>query len=511
MKDKLFLRLAPAVLLAGVSAALMLLRRPDAARIAALVAAFALALGASPLRRERAAGRAGLSRPRGGEPVKSPLTFRDVAANGTAMEHLRALADYLAHPEKYAALGARLPRGVLLYGPPGTGKTLMARALAGEAGVPFYSLSGSDFVEMYVGVGAARVRELFAKAAKAGRCVIFIDEIDAIGKKRDDGGGSDERDRTLNALLSEMSGFAENSGVIVLAATNRIDTLDPALTRPGRFDAKIEVGLPGRSERLDILRLHCRKKPLSGDVDLNRLAADTVRFSGASLESLVNDAAIRAARRGSAVIEAGDLNTAFVAAVAGEDRPVSAAQDELAVIALHEAGHAVACRLLLPRHRVERISILPASGGAAGYNLTIPAERALPDLNGLTAQIQVLLAGRAAEQLLSSEANLTAGACGDLTQATELAAAMVLDLGMVGSPAVSLRALARSTGGATQDAAPLIRRLLDDCYQAVRALLSEHADLLAALTGRLLEAESLSGPEIDAFFQAAGLILPSEA
>ncbi|MBO4885009.1 MAG: AAA family ATPase [Clostridia bacterium] len=505
MNRKLLLQLSPAAAAAMASAVLMMMNRADAAR-AALMASICLAvLGVSPAYRARAVGRTGLSRTRGAQSVRSTLTFRDVAANETAMNHLRALADYLSHPEKYAALGARLPRGVLLYGPPGTGKTLMARALAGEAGVPFYSMNGSDFVEMYVGVGAARVRELFSKAAKEKRCVIFIDEIDAIGKKRDDGAGSDERDRTLNALLSEMSGFAENSGVIVLAATNRVDTLDPALTRPGRFDAKIEVGLPGRSERLDILKLHCRRKPLAGDVDLGRLAADTVRFSGASLESLVNDAAIRAARRGSSVIEESDLHTAFVAAVAGEDRPAFAAREELAVIALHEAGHALACRLLLPAHRIERVSILPASNGAAGYNLTIPAERALPDMNALTAQLQVLLAGRAAEQLLVSETNLTAGASGDLAQATELASAMVLDLGFAGSPAVSLRALSKCTGSGSQDAAALVKRLLDDCYQAVRALLGGHIGLLEALTGRLLEAESLSGREAEAFFEEAGI------
>ena len=452
-----------------------------------------------PPRRARAASRLRLPRPRRADQAASPLTFRDVAANEAAMNQLRALADYLAHPKKYAALGARLPRGVLLYGPPGTGKTLMARALAGEAGVPFFSLSGSDFVEMYVGVGAARVRELFGRAKKAGRCVIFIDEIDAIGKRRDDGSGSDERDRTLNALLSEMSGFQENSGVIVLAATNRADTLDPALTRPGRFDAKIEVGLPDRRQRLDILRLHCRNKPLAESVDLARLAADTVRFSGASLESLVNDAAIRAARRGGHVIEEADLHAAFVAAVAGEDRPVAAAREELAVVALHEAGHAVACHALLPGHRIERLSILPTTGGAAGYNLTIPAERTLPDLNGLTAQIQVLLAGRAAEQLLYSETNLTAGASGDLCQAAELASTMALDLGMVASPALSLRTLSRCAGGGSEGAA-LVKRLLEDCYQAVGVLLRERADQLEALAARLLEAESLTGREVEAFF-----------
>ena len=503
VKNKLFIRLIPAtaaVLAAGI---LLIIHETGAARAVCGAAVILLALALIPRQRERAL--AGFGRMRGGEPVKSTLTFKDVAANETAMNHLRALVDYLANPQKYAALGARLPRGVLLYGPPGTGKTLMARALAGEAGVPFYSLSGSDFVEMYAGVGAARVRELFAKAAKAGRCVIFIDEIDAVGKKRDDGANSDERDRTLNALLSEMSGFAENSGVIVLAATNRIDTLDPALTRPGRFDVKIEVGLPGRNERLDILRLHCKNKPMSVDVDLKRLAADTVRFSGASLESLVNDAAIRAARRGSSVIEETDINTAFVSAIAGDDRTIAATREELAVIALHEAGHAVACRLLLPEHRIERISILPASGGAAGYNLTIPAERTQADCRSLSAQIQVLLAGRAAEQLLSSETNLTSGASGDLAKAAELAAAMVLDLGMVGSPAVSQRALSRCAGGNAQESAAQIRRLLDECYQAVRVLLRDNTSALTALTERLLDRESLAGPDIDAFFVGLGL------
>ena len=453
-----------------------------------------------PPRRARALSRVSPARARRAGQAAPDITFRDVAANDAAMNQLRSLADYLAHPQKYAALGARLPRGVLLYGPPGTGKTLMARALAGEAGVPFFPMSGSDFVEMYVGVGASRVRELFQKARKAGRCVIFIDEIDAIGKRRDESAGSDERDRTLNALLSAMSGFSENSGVIVLAATNRVDTLDPALTRPGRFDAKIEVGLPDRRERLAILRLHCHKKPLAEDVDLGRLAADTVRFSGASLESLVNDAAIRAARRGSRVIGENDLHAAFVAAVAGEDRPIASEKNELAIVALHEAGHAVACHALLPGHRIERLSILPTTSGAAGYNLTIPAERALPDLNGLTAQIQVLLAGRAAEQLLYSETNLTAGASGDLAQAAELASTMVLDLGMAASPAVSLRALSRCAGGGS-DGAPLVRRLLDDCYQAVCLLLKSHAGQLEALAARLLEAESLTGRELEAFFE----------
>ena len=492
-----------ALALGAAAVVLLVLHQAQAARIVltALIG-YMIAWGAL-FRRERARGMSGFARFNRARLAASETTFNDVAANDIAMNRLRELADYLARPEKYAALGARLPRGVLLYGPPGTGKTLMARALAGEAHVPFFSLSGSDFVEMYVGVGAARVRELFSKAAKAGRAVIFIDEIDAIGRRRDNAAGSEESDRTLNALLSEMSGFSPNSGVIVLAATNRVDTLDPALTRPGRFDARIEVGLPDRAQRLDILRLHCRAKPLDESVDLSRLAADTVRFSGASLESMVNSAAIRAARRGSAVITEGDLHAAFVAAVAGEDGRITAARDELAVIALHEAGHAVACRLLQPKHRIERVSILPASGGAAGYNLTVPEERALPTLSSLSAQLQVLLAGRAAEQLLSpSRADLTAGAANDLSQATELAAAMTLDLGLVGHPAVSLRALSRSTGASSADASALTARLLADCYQAVTALLSDHAGWLTALAQKLLECESLPGADVDAFFTA---------
>ncbi|NLG26014.1 MAG: AAA family ATPase, partial [Clostridiales bacterium] len=403
-------------------------------------------------KRERATG---LSRRFGAiqaTPAASSLTFADVAANQEARESLQGLVDYLKDPEKYRRMGARMPRGVLLYGPPGTGKTLLARALAGEAGVPFFPLSGSDFVQMYVGVGASRVRDLFQKARKAGRCVIFIDEIDAMGKRRDDA-SSDEREQTLNALLSEMSGFRQDDGAIVLAATNRIDSLDPALLRPGRFDRHIEVGLPGRGERLSILQLHSRNKPLDTSVDLSRLAGDTVRFSGASLESLLNEAALRAARRGAEAIDDGDIRAAYVATVAGEDRSADAiSREERAVIALHEAGHALAMRRLLPDYRLSRVSILPASRGAAGYNLSIPTENAIVARDQLRAQIDVLLAGRAAEMLIGGDDALTSGASSDLSRAAELAAAMVLDLGMADDAAVSLRALQKAGAGASPDA-----------------------------------------------------------
>ncbi|MGI6238999.1 MAG: AAA family ATPase, partial [Christensenellales bacterium] len=364
------------------------------------------------------------------------LNFSDVAANIEAKHSLEGLVDYLKDPKKYVSFGARMPRGVMLYGPPGTGKTLLAKALAGEAGVPYFAMSGSDFVQMYVGVGASRVRELFSSARKAGKCVIFIDEIDALGRRRSET-SSDERDQTLNALLNEMSGFRTGEGIIVIAATNRIETLDPALLRPGRFDRQIEVGLPGMNERLDILTLHSRNKPLASDVDLQALARETCAFSGASLESLLNEAAILAARRKSNEIERADIDMAFYNTVAGADGVSSASPDERCAIALHEAGHAVVLRALMPESRLKRVSILPAGRGAMGYNLAIPAERVLHKKSDIENQIMVLLGGRAAELLVGGEDALTSGASGDLTRATELAGMMVMELGMGDNPAVS--------------------------------------------------------------------------
>ena len=432
--------------------------------------------------------------------AESGCRFCDVAANEEAKASLEGLADYLRDPHKYARYGARMPRGVLLYGPPGTGKTLLARALAGEAGVPFFALSGSDFVQMYVGVGASRVRELFKGARKAGKCVIFIDEIDAMAKKRTDQ-SSDERDQTLNALLTEMSGFRPTDGVIVLAATNRPDTLDPALLRPGRFDRQIEVGLPGRDERLSILRLHSRNKPLSGAVDLEALACDTSCFSGASLENLLNEAAIGAARRGGEEIEPSDVRAAFYRTVAGADRKSTATRAERRVIALHEAGHAVASLALLPQNRLKRVSILPAGGGAAGYNLTIPQERVMPDRRYIESQIQVLLAGRAAEMLAGGEDALTAGASGDLERAAELAAALIMDFGMGDEPAVSLRALTRACGGA-DDGKQRCREKLGELFDRVSALLLDRSEALMRLTEALLAREAMSGEEVEALLRA---------
>ena len=435
------------------------------------------------------------------EKERRACTFRDVAANDIALRSLRELRDYLTTPEKYVKYGARMPRGVLLYGPPGTGKTLLARALAGEAGVPFFALSGSDFVEKYVGVGASRVRELFRKARKAGRCVIFIDEIDAMGKRRDDN-SSDERDQTLNALLSEMSGFHTGDGVVVIAATNRIEMLDPALLRPGRFDRQIEVGLPEREERLRILRLHSRNKPMHADVDLEGMAAMTAGFSGASLENLLNEAAISAALRGGGDIGDEDVRRAFRRASVGEDRPSVASEQEKRIIAVHEAGHALISRLRLPENKLARVSILPSSKGAAGYNLTVPAERVMLSRRELEGQICVLLAGRAAEATVFGEEAVTAGASSDLARAAELAAAMALELGMAGEPAVSLRVLGRHCGNAA-DAQDRCRALLDRLYRASCALIEAHRGALDALTGALIEHEALDGEQAQPILDAA--------
>lgn len=447
--------------------------------------------------------RAGAGEVKGAVPedARRACTFQSVAANDEALRSLMELKDYLMKPGKYVKYGARMPRGVLLYGPPGTGKTLLARALAGEAGVPFFALSGSDFVEKYVGVGAGRVRELFKKARKAGRCVIFIDEIDAMGKKRDEA-SSDERDQTLNALLSEMSGFYTGDGVVVVAATNRIEMLDPALLRPGRFDRQIEVGLPGKSERLSILRLHGQNKPLAEGVSFERMADQTVGFSGASLENLLNEAAIMAAIRGGGAIEAEDIDRAFRKAVAGEDRPSIANEQERRIVAIHEAGHALVNRLLQPENRLARVSILPSGRGAAGYNLTIPAERVMMGKQALESQICVLLAGRAAEQTVFGGDQLTAGASNDIARATELAAAMVLELGLAGEPAVSRRVLSRQCGGAG-DAQERCVKLLEALYQRTCEILLKHIDALDRLAQRLLEAEALDGAEAEAVIDTA--------
>ena len=356
--------------------------------------------------------------------------FADVAANDEALESLQDLVEFIKEPEKFSHLGARIPRGVLLYGMPGTGKTLMARALAGEAGVPFFAVNGADFVEMYVGVGASRVRTLFQKARKAGRAVIFFDEIDAIGKKRTN--QNDEREQTLNALLSEMSGFRDGDGIVVLAATNRVDTLDEALLRPGRFDRRIEVPLPSLAERLKILEVHARNKPLSADVSLQDVAAETALFSGARLESLLNEAAIVAAKRSGTVISQSDLDKAMDTMLFGMDKPGGLSyRQEKEQTAAHEAGHALLTALLLPESAIRKVSIIPTGKGAAGYSMAIPPEKLFYQKRELLHHIAVALAGREAEVLFSGEDNLSTGAANDIEKAAGLAQRMVTEWGMM--------------------------------------------------------------------------------
>ncbi len=406
------------------------------------------------------------------------ISFQDVAASGETLQSLRDLADFLKEPKRFADYGARAPKGVLLYGPPGTGKTLLAKALAGEARAPFFAMSGADFVQVYVGVGASRVRELFRKARKAGGGVIFIDEIDAIGKKRDS--GNDEREQTLNALLTEMSGFSGADGIIVLAATNRLDTLDPALLREGRFDRRIEVGLPDFDQRLRILNVHARKKPLHADISLESWAQQTALFSGAQLEALLNEAAIRAARRGSGPILEADLESAFCGVTVGEESPRRMSDEEKRVTAWHEAGHALITHCMLPDARLTRVTVIPSSRGAAGYSMSVQPDKLLHTRRDLIAMICAALGGRAAEELLLGRENVTTGAASDLKKAREIAAAMAKDYAM------------GETGDPDRDENTILIQAMD----SARACLKDHRDALERLANALLMKETLREKEL---------------
>ena len=406
------------------------------------------------------------------------VTFQDVAADEETMKSMRDLVTFLKEPQLFSALGARAPKGVMLYGPPGTGKTLLARALAGEAKAPFFAMGGADFVQVYVGVGASRVRELFRKARKAGGGVIFIDEIDAIGKKRDS--GNDEREQTLNALLTEMSGFSGADGIIVLAATNRMDTLDAALLREGRFDRRIEVGLPDYAARLKILQVHARKKPLSGDVRLEDVAHQTTLFSGAQLETLLNEAAIRAARRGGRQIEKEDMEQAYRCVTVGEDRPQHLTNEEKRVTAYHEAGHALITHFLLPDARITRVTIIPSSRGAAGYSMSVQPDKLLHTRRELMGMIAAALGGRTAEEMILGRENVTTGAANDIEKAREIAGLMAEKWAM------------GETGEGEQDK----KAILCAAREEARACLTAHRKELDALAGALISRESLDEKEI---------------
>jgi len=446
-------------------------------------------------------------------------TFADVAGADEAVEELREVAEFLRDPERFERLGARVPKGVLLVGPPGTGKTLLARAVAGEAGVPFFSISGSDFVEMFVGVGASRVRDLFRQALAKAPAIVFVDEIDAVGRHRGAGvgGGHDEREQTLNQLLVQMDGFDPADGVVLLAATNRPDILDPALLRPGRFDRQILVDPPDLAGRRAILEVHLRNKPLDAGVDASVLARRTPGFTGADLANLVNEAALLAARRGASAIGSVDLTSAVDRVMAGPERHSRIMLEaERRTVAIHEAGHAIVSHVLPHADDVHKISIV-ARGGALGYTVLLPDEdRQLHSRSELSDRLAVALGGRAAEEAVVGE--ITTGAADDIDRATRLARAMVTEFGMSdklgpqrfmgrdGEPFLG-RDQARPSDHGVEVAARIdeeVSRLLDEAHERARRILEEHRDVLDRLADALLERETIAERELDEFLAPVG-------
>ncbi|BCJ94521.1 ATP-dependent zinc metalloprotease FtsH [Anaerocolumna cellulosilytica] len=429
----------------------------------------------------------------------STVTLNQVAGNAEAKMMVGDIIEFIKDPEKYTAVGARMPKGLLLYGPPGTGKTLMAKAIAGEANVPFYAMSGSDFVQMYVGVGASRIRNLFNKAKKSERAVIFIDEIDAIGKKRarNASASNDERDQTLNALLTEMSGFHDNKGIVVIGATNRLDTLDEALLRPGRFDRQIEIALPDINARKKILQLHADKKPLAEDVDLDALSKSTVYFSGAMLENLLNEAAINAANDKMAMISRSHIDKAFYTVIAGapiQDRSYITDRDKN-ITAYHEAGHALATKLLQPENYISKVTIIPSVRGAGGFNLSIPKDTMFQTRRQIEASIQMLLAGRAAEELIFGSDEITTGASNDIQKASAMLVDYINKYGM--DEDMGLFNVSVLEEGYDRELLSKCRCQMNQLYDSTRTLLEKNLSSLKAITIELLEKESLTGEDIN--------------
>ena len=443
-------------------------------------------------------------------------TFKDVAGLQEEKEDLEELVDFLKEPQKYTKMGARIPKGVILVGPPGTGKTLLAKAVAGEAGVPFFSISGSDFVEMFVGVGASRVRDLFEDAKKNAPCIVFIDEIDAVARRRGTGmgGGHDEREQTLNQLLVEMDGFGVNEGIIVMAATNRVDILDPAILRPGRFDRKIGVGKPDVKGREEILKVHAKEKPLGDDVDLENIARTTAGFTGADLENLMNEAAIWAAKSGRTYIQQQDIQQAFIKVGIGAEKKSRLISDkEKRITAYHEAGHALLFDLLPNVGPVHTVSIIPTGMGAAGYTMPLPEKDEMFMTRGkMLDTLMVDLGGRIAEELIIED--ITTGASQDIKQATQLARAMVTQYGM--SERVGLldygtdenevfigRDLAHSRSFSEATAAVIdeeVKRLVDEAHTKAKAIIKEHIDVLHSCAALLIEKEKIGQEEFEALF-----------
>lgn len=443
-------------------------------------------------------------------------TFKDVAGLQEEKEELREIVDFLKLPQKYVRVGARIPKGVLLEGPPGTGKTLLAKAVAGEAGVPFFSISGSDFVEMFVGVGASRVRDLFADAKRNHPCIVFIDEIDAVARRRGSGmgGGHDEREQTLNQLLVEMDGFGVNEGIIVMAATNRVDILDPAILRPGRFDRKIVVGRPDVRGREEILQVHAKNKPLAENVDLKQIAQTTAGMTGADLENLLNEAAIYAAKEDRPYIIQEDIRKSFVkVGIGAEKKSRVVSEKEKRITAYHEAGHAILFHVLPDVGPVYSVSIIPTGIGAAGYTMPLPEKDELFNTRGRMLQdIEVSLGGRIAEELVFDD--ITTGASQDIKQATRVARAMVTkygmsdELGLVSYDSDEEVFIGRDFGHTKsygEDVAGKIdaeiKRIVDECYEKAKAIILENRKVLDAAAELLLEKEKISREEFEALFE----------
>ncbi len=426
--------------------------------------------------------------------------FNSVAGNEEAKESVNDIVDFLKNPEKYSHYGARMPKGIILYGEPGTGKTLLAKAVAGEAKVPFYAMTGSDFIQIYVGVGASRIRQLFKKARTNGKAVIFIDEIDAIGKKRSGGssGGSDERDQTLNALLTEMSGFNEKEGIVVIAATNRLDMLDSALLRPGRFDRHIEISLPDLSARKKIIQLHLNNKPV-GKINIEDWSRKTAYFSGAKLESLINEAAIIACKDKSERIEDQHIDKAYSIVLAGYEKINRShiSEKDRKITAFHEAGHALLSLKLLPEDTLSKVTIIPSTKGAGGYTLSIPMDTMYQNKDYIKKKIMVLLGGRLAEELTFSKDFITTGAYSDLKESTNLVKNMVTQYGMGDSIGLlNLSELSNIDCNVGNDITLECKNILNSLYEEAKTLLSSNLTILNELSERLLDKETLLSDEI---------------
>ena len=446
------------------------------------------------------------------------VTFAQVAGLEEEKEELEEIVDFLKSPKKYIQVGARIPKGVLLVGPPGTGKTLLAKAVAGEAGVPFFTISGSDFVEMFVGVGASRVRDLFEEAKKNAPCIIFIDEIDAVARRRGSGlgGGHDEREQTLNQMLVEMDGFGVNEGIIMIAATNRVDILDPAILRPGRFDRKVGVGRPDVKGREDILKIHCRQKPLGDDVDLHEIARTTAGFVGADLENLMNEAAIQAARDDRAYIMKEDIDKSFIKVGIGTEKKSRVVpESERRITAYHESGHAILFHLLPDVGPVYTVSIIPTGTGAAGYTMPLPENDNVFMTRGKMIQdIMVSLGGRIAEELILDD--ITTGASQDIKQVTQYARAMVTKFGMsdelglinydsgegdevfLGKEIGQQRPYGENTQTVIDQE---VKKIVNKCYKDAKAMIEEHIDVLHKCAALLLEKERINRAEFEALFE----------